>query len=586
MKMEQLSFDRIEPIRFNPGGRGAVSVSVAAIAPGVSMVRAATHLASFLAVTLCAWPALAMSDGDLRAALAQRFDGDRSGACVAAAMIENGTTAKAYYCADPKAQRPYDDHTAFEIGSIGKTMTAALLAEFIARGEVTLADPLAKLLPPGTSVPSFNDRQITLGDVVTHSSGLPSLPPQWDLSDIDNPYARLTEADVLGALAATQLTRRPGSKFEYSNFAMIVLSDAIAKRSGTDYETLLRAHLLVPLGMTETYIATPPPGVHPAQGHASNARPAGPWDFPVNLAGVGGVRATLPDMVRYLEGELGTRESTITPALALTQQQVTRVSGRIMAMNWFLLRAGGHTIAMHEGDTGGFTSFIAFDRAAQRGVVLLSDTSMSAFGALTLLGRHVLDPSVAARPPITAAVADPKLIDALVGHYRLENGLVLELRRKGAALAVRAEGQREFEMGYDSAGDFYPLELDAVLRPERRADGGMAFAWYQLGARFAATRLGPLPASINRWVPGEADLKEFEGNFPLTPRFALRFTSVDAKLTVQGTGQRALELAPVEKDIFVSDVVHAEFGFARDAAGKVVSVTLKQNGQVLRGARE
>jgi hypothetical protein len=164
--------------------------------------------------------------------------------------------------------------------------------------------------------------------------------------------------------------------------------------------------------------------------------------------------------------------------------------------------------------------------------------------------------------------------------------LVLELRRKGAALAVRAEGQREFEMGYDSAGDFYPLELDAVLRPERRADGGMAFAWYQLGARFAATRLGPLPASINRWVPGEADLKEFEGNFPLTPRFALRFTSVDAKLTVQGTGQRALELAPVEKDIFVSDVVHAEFGFARDAAGKVVSVTLKQNGQVLRGARE
>jgi CubicO group peptidase (beta-lactamase class C family) len=34
----------------------------------------------------------------------------------------------------------------FEIGSV--TMTAALLAEFIARGEVALDDPIAKLLPP------------------------------------------------------------------------------------------------------------------------------------------------------------------------------------------------------------------------------------------------------------------------------------------------------------------------------------------------------------------------------------------------------------------------------------------------------
>jgi len=38
-------------------------------------------------------------------------------------------------------------------------MTAALLAESVARGEVTLNDPIAKLLPAGTTVPSFNGRQ-------------------------------------------------------------------------------------------------------------------------------------------------------------------------------------------------------------------------------------------------------------------------------------------------------------------------------------------------------------------------------------------------------------------------------------------
>ena len=189
-------------------------------------------------------------------------------------------------------QRPYDEHTAFEIGSITKTMTAALLAEFITHGEVTLNDPIAKLLPPGTSVPSFNDREITIGDIVTHTSGLPSFP--WRMSAMNNPYAALTERDLLGALAATRLGHAPGSQWEYSNFGMMVLSYALAKRSGKDYETLLRERLLAPLDMNETYIAKRPPQVRLAQGHLPNAMPAGPWHVPVDMAGVGGVRATLP----------------------------------------------------------------------------------------------------------------------------------------------------------------------------------------------------------------------------------------------------------------------------------------------------
>src|SRR5262245_25177463 len=310
-----------------------------------------THLLSLI-VALWSVPAFAVSENDLRGALEQRFKGDRTGACIAAAVIDNGTTARAYVCADAKSDRPFDEDTAFEIGSVSKTMTAALLAGFIGRGEIALDDPLAKLLPSGTIVPSFNGSQITIGNIVTHTSGLPSFP--WRITNVKNPYARLTEADLLGTLATTQLTRAPGSRWEYSNFAMMVLSYALAKRSGTDFETLLRERLLSPLGMSDTYIAERPPNVHLAQGHLSNTMPTGPWDFPVDMAGVGGVRATLPDMVRYLEGQLGTRASQITPALARTQQQVASVGGHTMGMNWeFLSAANGRTIIMHPGGTGG-----------------------------------------------------------------------------------------------------------------------------------------------------------------------------------------------------------------------------------------
>jgi len=60
-----------------------------------------THLLSLAAVVLSTMSAFAMSDNDLRAALEQRFKGDRTGACVAAAVIDDGTTASAHFCADP-----------------------------------------------------------------------------------------------------------------------------------------------------------------------------------------------------------------------------------------------------------------------------------------------------------------------------------------------------------------------------------------------------------------------------------------------------------------------------------------------------
>jgi len=543
-----------------------------------------THLLS-LAVALSSVPSFAMSDDELRAALERRFKDDRTGACVAAAMIDKGTTASAYVCA--KSRRPYDKHTAFEIGSNSKPMTAALLAELIARGEVTLDDPITKLLPPGTIVPSFEGRQITIRDIVTHTSGLPNFP-WWHMAKMNNPYATLTERDLLDALAATKLTRPPGSQWQYSNFATMVLSYALAKRSGKDFETLLRERLLAPLGMNDTYIAKRPPHVRLAQGHLSNGLPAGPWDFHVDMAGVGGVRATLPDMVRYLEGQLGERDSTITPALARTQQEVARVSGRTIGMKWEILStariANGRTIVMHGGGTGGYSSFVAFDRAAKRAAVLLSDTALLSVGGLGQLGLHLLDPSLLAGAPRIAATADAKLIDALVGRYRLQNGLGIELRHKGNALTIQADAQPEFEMGYDSAGDFYPLAFDALLRPKRKADGTYTFTWFQLGGALEAARITPAPAA-DKWTPTEAQLKEYEGTYPLWSANALRVFSTDAKLFVQGTDQRPLELASVERDIFVAASVSLEIGFERDADGKVIALTHKQGGQVLRGER-
>jgi D-alanyl-D-alanine-carboxypeptidase/D-alanyl-D-alanine-endopeptidase len=126
-------------------------------------------------------------------------------------------------------------------------------------------------------------------------------------------------------------------------------------------------------------------------------------------------------------------------------------------------------------------------------VVLLSDTTLTSVVGLASVGLHLLDPSVLVGPPHVVATADAKLIDALVGKFRLTGGLGIELRHKASGLTIQADGQPEFEMGYDSAGDFYPLKFAAVLRPKRKADGTYGFTWLQMGAVLEAERLDPAP---------------------------------------------------------------------------------------------
>src|SRR5262249_39610417 len=151
-------------------------------------------------------------DHALHEAIAARIEGDRTGVCVAVAVIEKETRT-AFVCADPEHARAIDEHTTFEIGSVTKTMTSALLAELVLKGAVKLDDPLASLLPKGTRVPEFDGQSITIKHVITHTSGLPALPGRMHATDPNNPYAALTPTQLLESLGDVKLSAAPGTNW-------------------------------------------------------------------------------------------------------------------------------------------------------------------------------------------------------------------------------------------------------------------------------------------------------------------------------------------------------------------------------------
>ena len=140
-------------------------------------------------------------------------------------------------------------------------------------------------------------------------------------------------------------------------------------------------------------------------------------------------------------------------------------------------------------------------------------------------------------------------------------------------------------MEYDSAGEFYPFEFDAILQPRRKVDGTYTFTWHARGGHQQAERVGATVPLAVRPASAEAQLKEYEGNYSYSRTLGLRVYASGRKLMVQGTGRAPLEAAPFNKDIFVIEPIGAEVAFERGTGGKVIALTDRQRGQVLRGER-
>ena len=188
-------------------------------------------------------------DSEIRKILVERIDTFHQGVGIVVGVIEpQGRRVVAYGSLNQGDSRPLNGDTIFEIGSVTKVFTSLLLSDMVQRGEVALADPVAKYLPADVKVPERGGRVITLVDLSTHTSGLPRLPSNLLPKDPANPYADYTAEQLYQFLSSYQLTRDIGSQFEYSNLGGGLLGHALARRAGMDYEALVRSRISGPAG--------------------------------------------------------------------------------------------------------------------------------------------------------------------------------------------------------------------------------------------------------------------------------------------------------------------------------------------------
>lgn len=258
----------------------------------------------------------------------------------------------------------------YEIGSISKAMTGMLIADAVQRGEISLDDPLGKYLPLGDS-PAAN---ITFREVVTHSSGLPRdvgvtfADHLWFVLHGSNPFHRNVD-EVVSAAAGSSLGPR---EFAYSNAGAALAGQALAAAAHMSFTTLIDQRLFEPLGMRASGF---PPAVTAPAGRSTAGFSMAPWVVG-GYDPTGGVVSNAPDMTRFATALL---EGTAPGMSALTP--LAHAGGGQIGYLWLIGDVGGRSddakLQWHNGQTGGYASYLGIDPTTHRAVIVLSDTAAS-----------------------------------------------------------------------------------------------------------------------------------------------------------------------------------------------------------------
>ena len=222
--------------------------------------------------------------------LMQRQIAAKSFAGAVTLVARNGRIAhfETHGLMDLDTKKPMQKDAIFRIMSMTKPVVGVAVLMLVEEGRIRLTDPVTKFIPElqgmsatvlntdGRIVPAPSgavsaapatrtvpvDRDITVRDLLTHTSGLMSGGTSATRASEVMPKPGETLAQVMPRLKHVPLDFQPGSHWAYSaQFGFDVLVRVVEVASGVPFDQFARQRIFEPLGMKDTFF-------YPVEGNA------------------------------------------------------------------------------------------------------------------------------------------------------------------------------------------------------------------------------------------------------------------------------------------------------------------------------
>jgi D-alanyl-D-alanine carboxypeptidase len=201
------------------------------------------------------------------------------------------------------------------IASVAKAFSGAVALSLVSKGALSLNDTIGERLKKLPEPPPAAWAEITLRQLLNHTSGLPDLLEDPDLQEALQ--ASPTKAPPPEKLLTYVYDHRPrllfdpGSKYQYSNSDNIAVALMVEAATDTSYEEQLKELVYRPLGLSKTSLPRGPnlrkPFIH---GYSNDPSQDPPEDVSEDLAAgwawaSGGMVSTPADLNDFIRGYVG-----------------------------------------------------------------------------------------------------------------------------------------------------------------------------------------------------------------------------------------------------------------------------------------
>lgn len=307
--------------------------------------------------------------------------GGKKDAVITVGVIKDGVTSWTVYGEDG-AELPRSLHT-YEIGSLTKTVTAAMISLAVQEGKLALSDTIDRYLP----LPEGR-RYPTVESLLTHTSGYKAYyfasPMVMNFFGGRNDFYGIDREAVLKKAGSLNMPAE-SYPFRYSNFGYAVLEQLLEEIYGEDYQTLANRFVCEELGLPNTKISDGSGDL----GHL--------WDWRETDAylSAGALTSNIEDMLSYVRLQMEDNAYLSRCQVPLRKIDAASEAYRNMGihmdeigMAWIIDRENG--IIWHNGGTGHYNCYVGFAPESETAVVVLSNLAPDDRIPATVLGVKLL----------------------------------------------------------------------------------------------------------------------------------------------------------------------------------------------------
>ena len=470
--------------------------------------------------------------------------------------------------------------TQFAIGSSTKAFTALSVLMSQDEGKLSLDDSPKKYLPFFKINDADTDKNITIRDLLSHSSGL-------NRTDLAMITGRLNREELIRVAGDAKPTAKLRERFQYQNIMFTAAGEIVARVQKQDWEKFVPERIFKPLGMTNSTMTVKE--MQKAKdfslGYEYNFDTKETKNLPtrdlLQISPAGSINSSARDMTNWLRfvlsrGEAGGKRLVSEKGFdewTKPQMKISANGKTSYGLGWFIQDWNGMRVVHHGGNIDGFNALVAMIPEKKLGFVLLTNVSGSPLGSemMPVIWENILgNPNVA---PTQTAAGD---LEKEAGKYRFEAaGFDIEVKMQNGKLVAVVPNQ-----------PLYTLESVGARRYKLAGAPDGFFATFKDGEMFLEQPQGnyTLPRvkaeSLSSEIKSSTSAKELVGKYEAEAakgRF-IEISESNGKVTLNVAGQQPYELKEKSKDVYSAIPLPDSYSLkvTRSADGKVAGIVMVQ----------